>query len=379
MNPNPYSTSKLIHHPKALQDMRERKHQNPIQIHFMPALACNQHCSFCSYGHRTPMDGPEQQGWKNMKMMSDDYMSAGKMRECVKDWKEMGVKAIELTGGGEPLIYPHVDEFLELVAKWGVDFALVSNGTALTEERAGLFGQCNWKWARISIDAGDSKSYAATRRVPESHWNLAWRAVSRLTRLKTSPGQKVGVGYVVDHSNYDGIYAAAMLAAAHGADNIRISLAFTPHHLARFPVGAVQIAIDQAAKAKRDLEGAGLQVIDLVGERAKNIQAQAQDYQFCPVKEVICVVGGDEKVYSCCTLAFNPLGLIGSIRGQSFKDLWWNPTTLNWFDKHDARKVCKVPCLYEARNRVALRLLDGSTIAQAAEAKSQPKLHENFI
>lgn len=371
----PYSTQKLVHHPKALQALRERRHQNPTQIHFMPSLACPHKCAWCSYGHRDKSDGPEQFGWKNMQLMSDEYMPVEKMRECVGDWKAMGVKAVEVTGGGEPLVYPHIDEFFELAAEWGVDLGLVTNGTALTADRAILFGGTNWKWARVSIDAGDVETYVQTRRIHKSQWLLAWRAVERLAGQKTHDEHRVGVGYVVDAGNYKGVYEGCRLALEHGADNIRISLAFTPQAIDRFPRGAVEEACRQAQKAKHDFPK--LQVNDLVSERALNIVSERQDYEHCPIKDVLCVVGGDQRVYTCCTLAFNPRGLIGEIKTQSFRQLW--ESSAQFLREHDARKVCPIPCLYERRNKRALRLMKMTPEEVAEIASKDSAAHVNFI
>ena len=97
--------------------MREGKHQNPTTVHFMPNLSCPQMCKFCSYGHRHPDDGPEQQGWKNTELVDEtQYMSCLVMKQSVASWMRMGIKSIELTGGGEPLTWAYTDEFLRLVA-----------------------------------------------------------------------------------------------------------------------------------------------------------------------------------------------------------------------------------------------------------------------
>lgn len=313
-----------------------------------------------------------------MALMSNDHMPYWAMRQCVRDWQDMGVKAVELTGGGEPLVYPYVDDFLHLIAEWGADLALVTNGGALTEERADNFGKTNWKWARVSIDAGDAKTYMATRRVSEVQWDLAWRAVDRLVARRRAPDQRVGVGYVVDAQNYDGIYEACKLAFEHGADNIRVSLAFTPQNLSRFPVGAIGEAGKQAAQAKFDFIGR-LQVNDLVSERAENMDSPTQNYCFCAVKEVLCVVGGDCNVYTCCSLAFNPKGLIGSIKEQSFKDLWWSKETQEFFRGHDASKICNIACLYEKRNLRALELMAYPPEVVEKIAADDVGLHRNFI
>lgn len=373
----PYSTDKLAHHPEALERVARREHQAPISVHFMPMLACNQRCEFCSYGHRAPTDGDDQRGWKNMQLMSDEAMSWEKARECVEDWRAMGVKAVELTGGGEPLIWPAVDDFFQAMARWGADLALVTNGTALTDQRAALFASTNWKWARVSIDAGNPLDYVATRRVPARHWDLAWAAVRRLVAARNpARDQRVGVGFVVDRANWRGVYDFVRLAKESGADNVRIGMAFTPAGIARIPAEA-RLSVSAQIEDARRLEDDSFTVNALFDERCGNLLARSQDYEYCGVKEVLCVVGGDSNVYSCCSLAFNEDGLVGSIKGRSFRDIWWSPEVVEWFARHDARDVCRVECLYEARNKRILRLI--ADPAEAARVRSLPVVHANYI
>jgi MoaA/NifB/PqqE/SkfB family radical SAM enzyme len=375
----PYSTQKIIHHPEVLRRLREREQQPPVQIHFMPALACPQHCTFCSYGHRTKEDGEDQQGWKNMEMMSDAFLPRDKMLECVESWKAMGVKAVEITGGGEPLIWPCIDEFFELAVGWGVDLGLVTNGIALTEARADLYAATNWKWARVSIDAGSQENYCATRRVPASHWDKAWRAVRFLAERKTDPEQRVGVGYVVDRSNWESVFAGVALAKEAGADNVRISAAFTPHGTERFTEEAISEASKGAAAAKDAFEDEGFQVNNLFDERIANLVAARQDYAFCSVKEVVCIVGGDQNVYTCCTLAFTPKGLVGSFKDQSFQELWEGGAKEAFFAGHRADVICDMECLYEKRNKETLRLLEATADELGELRKADTSIHRNFI
>lgn len=354
-----YSTSKLLQHPEALARMARGEHQPaPIMVDFMPMLACNQSCQWCAYGHRKLDDPPSRRGWKNMALMSDAYMPAEKMAESVICWASMGVKAVELTGGGEPLIYPHVDEFLRLMAATEMELGLVTNGTALTDARADLVAATRWTWARVSIDAGRREHYTAARRVDRSHWDKAWAAVRLLADL--AEWQRVGVGFVVDNGNADSIYEAARLALDHGADNIRVTLAFSPHGLDLFDEGVLESARAQALSAARDFGPQGLDVHDLIQERSCNLASPRQDYDYCGMKDIRVVVGGDQNVYTCCSLAFNPKGLIGSIADTTFRGLWESEPTKRWMRSHDPRQFCQVECLYEQRNKAILGMLEGA-------------------
>ena len=356
-----YSTSKILQHPSALNRLARGEPQPaPLLVDFMPMLACNQSCQFCAYGHRKPGDAPERQGWKNMELMSDAAMPWEKARELLYNLHNMGAKAIEITGGGEPLIWPWIDAALqELEAIDTLEVGLVTNGTALTEARADLFAETNWKWARVSIDAGREEDYCATRRVPGAHWSLAWNAVRRLAQRRRHVDQKVGVGFVVDNSNYLGVFAAAQLAKHCGADNIRVTLAFSPHHLGLFKPGVLEEAREQAEFAARELNSSTFAVHNLIGERSCNLASPTQDYAFCGMQQIRCVVGGDQNVYRCCSQAFTTRGLLGSIRDQSFREFWGSEETRRRLREHDPRRDCPHECLYEQRNKAILAAIEG--------------------
>jgi hypothetical protein len=88
-------------------------------------------------------------------------------------------------------------------------------------------------------------------------------------------------------------------------------------------------------------------------------------------------VGGDQRVYSCCSLAFNQNGLIGSIADRSVRDMWTAPETVAWFARHDAREACKVSCLYEQRNKRILAM--GADPSEAERVRALPVVHRNYV
>jgi radical SAM protein with 4Fe4S-binding SPASM domain len=109
------------------------------------------------------------------------------------------------------------------------------------------------------------------------------------------------------------------------------------------------------------------QVVNLFDERIANLGQGVQDYPFCGVKELICVVGGDGGVYTCCSWAFHENGYLGNIRERRFQDLWFSPEKIEFFRQHDPRKVCRIPCLYEQRNKFINYVLEREPV------------HVNFI
>ena len=157
-------------------------------------------------------------------------------------------------------------------------------------------------------------------------------------------------------------------------------MAFTPQGLSRFPNGAIESVIEQASRAKADFEDDDFKIHDLITSRVHNIQLQAQDYEYCGMKEVMVVVGPN-SAYTCCSLAFSSKGLIGYFdENYTFEQLWWDPKTIEFFAQHDARRICDIPCLYEQKNKRILDILQMSYDQQiTAEASCSDCMHKSFV
>jgi MoaA/NifB/PqqE/SkfB family radical SAM enzyme len=380
---NPYDSAKIAHHPDALRKLRDGESQSPIFIQWFPTNFCEQACRHCAYGHwKDDSQGSPAEMWKNHQLFDErTYMPRDKMIETIDCLSAMGTKAIEITGGGEPTIYPFFDEMVERIAAMGLEVALVSNGVRITEDRARLVMQdARASWARISLDAGTRESYVRTRNAPSDHFDKAAEAIASLVSYKTHPEANVGVGYVVDTDNWDSVYDGIMLSADYGADSVRVSIAFTPEGKTRWKEECIFEADRQvkAAAAELETKKPDFAVFNLIMERWNNVALDHQNYPYCYWKEIGCVIGADSNIYSCCSLAYNKLGLIGSIQDRSFQQLWFGNEASSWRRRHRPHYDCPVFCLYERRNRNALCLIAESTYEDAAQMFPMP-LHVNFV
>jgi hypothetical protein len=131
------------------------------------------------------------------------------------------------------------------------------------------------------------------------------------------------------------------------------------------------------AAAKRDFECDTFRINDLSTERWHNVALGRQEYPFCAWKEIGCVIGADQNVYACCSWAYNPMGLMGSIKTQSFEEMWTGDGAA-WRKAHDPRTDCRIHCLYERRNTTALTYMMDRVAAEGA-ANGDPPAHVNFI
>ena len=345
-----YSPFKFIHHPDRIAALREGKQTIPLQVHLVLSDVCNHRCSFCAY--RTEgstsselfigrSDGPRQLGPRRQ-------IPVNKCRDILADCASMGVRAIQFTGGGEPLAHPcHKDVFIA-AKELGLDIALVTNGTLMTD--ATLEALEGAAWIRMSLDAATATTYASLRGVHTSVFGRALKTVRNLVTLRDRSGGKtlIGVGFVVTKENYRETYDAVALASRLGADNIRISAAFMPEGYEYHKSFHAQVR-EEVHKAKEDFEGNAFRVFDLYGGRLEDLRDQNPSSAFCGYMHLVTYIGADLNVYRCCVLAYSRAGLIGSLANRSLKELWESEAKQKNFEDFDARQCSR--CMFNTKNQ----------------------------
>ena len=157
MKPNVYNISKLAFHKDKLDSLKKCVISAPVYVRVKPTNKCNHRCFYCSYvpGNDCPVS-------EIINFL--DEIPREKMMEILKDFKEIGVKAITFSGGGEPLIYPHIEEAMQLALDYGIDLSIITNGQELKGRKAEILAKS--KWVRISSGEIDAKTFNEVRKRP---------------------------------------------------------------------------------------------------------------------------------------------------------------------------------------------------------------------
>lgn len=132
---------KLLFHKDALRDLRS-KQNHPIVLHIMPTEVCNLKCVFCSVAQR----GSEG------KLFHD--LTLDQIKFVIGKLQPLGLKAVILSGGGEPTLYKPINELLAYLHAAGLEIGLITNGILLSRN----ISPANLKrlsWVRISANALD--------------------------------------------------------------------------------------------------------------------------------------------------------------------------------------------------------------------------------
>lgn len=342
---NPFSELKAAWHLERIATLRKGRDIVPTHVQLVLSDLCNQDCHFCAYrmeGGFSSANFADEQGNRNPKR----FIPTPKAIEILDDCAALGVGAIEFTGGGEPTVHPDCLHLIAHAQALGLQTGLVTNGVRLKPHPA----LEKLTWLRISLDAGTAQTYQRIRR--SAAWPQVMDNLQYAGRIGSAAGGPlVGVGFVVTRENYRELGRAAVLAKAAGAAYLRVSAMFGEQGAAYY--ADVLEAIDGERRlAAKYVADERFKVVDFFDNRVHDLEQAAPDYAFCGTQQFVLYIGGDQKVYTCCTNAYTPHGEIGDLRQQRFAD--WLPSHRR-FD-FDARQCHH--CQFNDKNRVINFMLE---------------------
>ncbi len=336
----PYSNLKIFAHAQALNDIGEGKRIAPIYIRIKPTNYCNHKCYYCSYadsalGLRDSVNRQDQIPWE-------------KMQEIISDIAEMRVKAVTFSGGGEPLVYPYIVETMQGILDAGIDLSIITNGQLLKDERAEILA--NAKWVRISFDSANAETYAKVRQLPLKAFHEVCENIYHFSKIKQH-NCELGVNFVINHENAEQVYAMAQLVKELGVNHIKYTARvtkdlFTYHEPFR------QSATEQIHRAKEEMEGEGFRIINKYESDFDSALIFHRCYDKCYINRIFTVIAADSRVYFCHDKAYVEDGVVGDLKKQSFKELWFSEETVRRYQQFNAQKECNHHCVYDDRNEL---------------------------
>lgn len=282
------------------------------------------------------------------------FIDTEKAKEIILDCANMGVKAIQFTGGGEPSVHKDCAELLRYTRDLGIQYSFVSNGVRWSDDLLDVLVDATW--VRVSVDAGTEETYTKIRRVSAKHYHTALTNIKKLCDLKKERKSEVviGFGYVVTEDNWSEVVTACRTAKALGVDNFRISAIFQPDGTSYFE--------DFHAKAKEhclasELEATeAFKVFNMFGDRVEDLEQAHPSYHRCGYQFLTTYVGGDLNVYRCCNTSYNEQGLLGSLKDLPFRDFWFSKEVQDKMSGFNAQ-TCE-RCQFNNKNLVINKVLD---------------------
>jgi MoaA/NifB/PqqE/SkfB family radical SAM enzyme len=346
MSKGAYSDLKAAWHLDKIEAMRRGHQVVPAQVQLILSDLCNQDCHFCAYrmsgGFSAEQFGDGDNRNPNRKIPT------AKAIEILDDCSSLGVKAIQFTGGGEPTVHPDHLLIFEYAQNLGLETSLVTNGVLFRPGWEQTLPKM--KWVRVSIDASNEQQYAAVRRVKPEFYATALSHVAMLAAEIWKQGTDclLGVGYVLTRENWADAYEGVRRIRETGAHNVRLSAMFSTSGQSYYE--GVEHAIRAEIDKIKTLATPNFAVVDLFGDRINDLVQHAPDYDFCGYQQFNMYVGGNLKVYRCCTTAYTRHGEVGDLTNQRLASWFYSEAKRKAYGDFNAR-TCH-DCQFNRQNRV---------------------------
>ena len=351
---NVYSGTKIFHFSDALKSLEDGTMSAPIHVRLKPTNRCNHRCTYCCYRN--------QDLFLSEMMHEADEIPQESMQRLVEDLCSMGVQAVTFSGGGEPLCYPHIADSIRQLADGGVKVAMLTNGGHLKGDVATvLAGRATW--VRVSMDAATPQLYATNRGVSLDEFD---RVCDNLRAFAALPDRRcvLGINFIITRENSAQVLDFLRLAKDMGIDHVKLSgavVATRPQENRQYMEPFFDAAKAQITQGKETLQDDTFGIVDKLHYPDSENEAFTKTYCWCPFSFCLTVIAADQNIYTCQDKAYTRSGLLGSIREQRFRDVWFGADLRRRLKAVNPCVDCRHHCVAHAKNLMLLDFLEADT------------------
>jgi len=207
---NPFNSMKVLIWREHLEGIVRQEFLPPVTADTDPTNLCNYNCIWCNaYDYRT--QGKYTIPESHLIKLADFY-------------KEWGVYSTCVAGGGEPLLNPGLNAFLERLHQNGIESGVITNGSLMTDEHIDTIARA-CRWCGFSMDAGLSETYAEVKGISDKkYFYRVVENIRKLTKKVEELGTNCDVAYkfLLHPLNALEVFKAAELAKSIGVKDFHL-------------------------------------------------------------------------------------------------------------------------------------------------------------
>lgn len=291
-----------------------------------------------------------------------------RLLQIAEELYQMGVKAVILIGGGEPLAHPAVGEMIQYLGEHDIHIGITTNGYFINQYIDEIAKYVSW--TRVSMDAATQETFDMLRPA-KNGISAFYQIINNMRALAKVKTGKLGFSYLIRteadgfgiQSNIHEIYDAAVLAKEIGCDyfEVKPSYSYTGgqnHALVKHDIGRMQEARTEIARLD------SLETKDFKITKAINLedslngvdQVQEKEYHFCPMGHLRTLIS-PSGVYVCPYWRGKERYCIGNARENSISQIWHGSRRAEVMKYTDPGRVCDFHCLRHQSNLDVLDMI----------------------
>ena len=338
---------KLAHYQKELEQFSNNELVMPRRVQIDPVAFCNHDCQFCTYRYTRDED-------MNALFNLKDIIPLPKMLEVFDDCVELGVKAVEITGGGEPSLHPHFATMLSELNARGLEIGLITNGSWRDSQFDSVVSELRKaKWVRFSLDAATTETHRITHVSKRGDFERALNAIKAISESNVT----IGISFIVQKQNMHEIAAAVRLAEELHVHYIRFGgVVFEGERIENIEL-SLREHEETVELIHRLSESSTVEVIDNFSTRSCTDFQRYMPGDTCYYSYLGTTIGADLRLYPCCVWKYRPDGVIADLNRIGFAEAWRSGAIDAFYKSFDIAQKCN-RCYLKDKNDFIASLLD---------------------
>ncbi len=299
----------------------------PRMVSVWLSQKCNLNCGYC--GFSSTHDGT--------------LIDSNKFRLLLKEFADLRVESIELSGGGEPTIHKECFEFAEYISGFGMKVGMLTNGFRFDLDRIKYFD-----YIRVGLDAIDKESYSKIKGVHKGVFNEV------VDNIKSVVGRRnedimvkpvVGVKFIINENNYRNMQDFINYGYDLKVDYVSFRGLFGEN--SSNELDEANLIFDDMKESWDDFIQGSFSFDDLIYP--------------CFMAPIHAVITADGNLLNCCY--FNDADhVIGNVFEKPFKKLWFSDRHWKVLESIPQQECNKHTCRFRDYNNRMGNLLDGKEL-----------------
>jgi len=305
------------------------KKEAPQRVLLYPTNSCNLNCVFC-YQTLKPYD-------YSLKLPKEKWLN------ITKELCKMGVKTLQISGGGEPLLEADIVlSMMKIIKKHNVEGRLVTNGTIFNNELIEDIVKIQWDHIIFSVDSAKAATHDFLRGKKGSFRKTvhAIRMFKRIKEIKATEKPLMEFSSVLTKMNFKQINGIIKLAYELGVKVITFEPVFVSNpyvhkikmnsfHRKRFVKKIIPSALDLSRKYGIITNLAALREIkeiEKTGDLKEKIVHNKNIKNTNSFLDIPCYdpwlwpkIEADGRIGPCSSILFEK----ENIRNKTFREIWY--------------------------------------------------------
>lgn len=336
---NPYGNqNKLLWHMPRICEFMNSGSTFPIQVELNPTNNCNMACKWCltEYAHKK------------------EDMDIEALKRFLREFAELGGKSIDWTGGGEPSMYPHIDEAIQYAAEVGLKQGMMTNGLFKPSLVETLVE--NMTWVRVSLDSTDNDSYCEMKGVGPRSLQKVLDNMRGMCEYETRP--RVVANVNLSRWNYPTLEQTVLDAREQGIDGFQVRpvLPQPGELISDSEVDFYRDVVGRLDGLKK-YERKGFQVFFSYDKFLDMISGDVylRPYEKCQYHQFIVVLNANGDLCVCTHHLGDDRFTFGNVYESSVGEIWKSDRrkqTLRFCDRQLDFKECQICCKGHELNKL---------------------------